>query len=372
MVNSTVINSGGTVTEEHRAFCIVGWSVPDRILIQGLTISGGYASEGGGIYSFSNVQIADCIFRDNIANYGGAVYFGTGWTERPGVGCCRRCGGEPIYYWMLPSFISRCTITNNTANYGGGIYGPAELFDKNLIVHNTADYGGGVYCWGASIFNNTIVQNSAVYGGGIYNVGTTDGTINNSILWGNTASEGGQIALVASTIGCNYSNIEGGAAEIYVDPNSTLNWGLGNIDTDPLFVESGYWDPNSTPTDPNDDFWVNGDYHLLPDSPCIDTGDPNYPEDANEFDIDGDTRIIGGRIDMGADEYAFGELSDFSGNGIVSFEDFAVLAEYWMDYVCAEPDWCEGCDFDHSGLVDLNDLRKFAENWLWQAAWYGE
>jgi hypothetical protein len=44
------------------------------------------------------------------------------------------------------------------------------------------------------------------------------------------------------------------------------------------------------------------DYHLLPDSPCIDAGDPNYPYNPNEMDLDGRPRIIGGRIDMGAYE----------------------------------------------------------------------
>jgi hypothetical protein len=44
------------------------------------------------------------------------------------------------------------------------------------------------------------------------------------------------------------------------------------------------------------------DYHLLPDSPCINTGDPDYPFDPNETDLDGLPRVIGGRIDMGAYE----------------------------------------------------------------------
>ncbi|MHC4285816.1 MAG: choice-of-anchor Q domain-containing protein [Planctomycetota bacterium] len=46
-----------------------------------------------------------------------------------------------------------------------------------------------------------------------------------------------------------------------------------------------------------------GDYHLLPGSPCIDTGDPNYVAGPNETDVDGKPRVIGGRIDMGAYEY---------------------------------------------------------------------
>jgi hypothetical protein len=82
-----------------------------------------------------------------------------------------------------------------------------------------------------------------------------------------------------------------------------LIWGLGNIDVDPCFACVGYWDSNEIPADPNDDFWIEGDYHLLPDSPCIDAGDPNYLAKPNETDLDGKPRVINGRIDMGAYEY---------------------------------------------------------------------
>jgi len=48
--------------------------------------------------------------------------------------------------------------------------------------------------------------------------------------------------------------------------------------------------------------FVEGDYHLLPISPCIDAGDPDYVAGSNETDLDGNPRIISGRIDMGAYE----------------------------------------------------------------------
>jgi len=66
-----------------------------------------------------------------------------------------------------------------------------------------------------------------------------------------------------------------------------LNWGEGNIDLDPCFVQPGYWDC----------CWVGGDYHLLPTSPCIDAGidaglytdieDNNRPFDFPDVDNNG-------------------------------------------------------------------------------------
>jgi hypothetical protein len=99
-------------------------------------------------------------------------------------------------------------------------------------------------------------------------------------------------------VSVEYSDVHGG-------------WpGEGNIDVDPLFAAPGYWDPNGTPDDLNDDFWVEGDYHLRSQagrwdsisedwvidevtSPCIDAGDPTSPLGDEPFPH-------GGRINMGA------------------------------------------------------------------------
>jgi len=45
------------------------------------------------------------------------------------------------------------------------------------------------------------------------------------------------------------------------------------------------------------------DYHLQSDSPCINRGDPAYVTDPNDVDMDGDPRVVHGRVDIGADEY---------------------------------------------------------------------
>jgi hypothetical protein len=112
----------------------------------------------------------------------------------------------------------------------------------------------------------------------------------------------------APTLFVSYSDIEGGADAIHVDPYSTLIWEGGNIDADPCFLLPGYWEPNGTPGDANDDFWVEGDYRLGLLSPCIDTGDPNYTAEPNETDVAGRPRLIGGCIDMGAFESDYLEV----------------------------------------------------------------
>jgi hypothetical protein len=45
------------------------------------------------------------------------------------------------------------------------------------------------------------------------------------------------------------------------------------------------------------------DFHLLQESPCINAGDPNFVPEPNETDIDGEPRVMLGRVDMGADEF---------------------------------------------------------------------
>lgn len=322
--------------------------------ISNTVITNCFASFGAGIYSYdSSPNITNSEIYDNVAVYGGG-----------GIFCYN---GEPV-------------INNNwiTYNYHSGIYAYDTTIEikNNLIAGNEGVLSGGIACDAnslATIENNTIVENWGLDSGGIgLDVGS-EAYVSNCILWDNfTDDDDTQIALFyneyfakQTVLDINHSNVEYDQSNVYLqDENCLLTWGGNNISMNPQFISNGIWDSN--------DIWWEGDYHLSSDSPCIDAGDPNYPEDPNKFDIDGDSRIIGGRIDIGADEYTFGDLSDFSGNGIVNFEDFAILAYYWEEYVCEEPDWCEGCDFDRSERVDFVDLRRFGENWLWQAAWYDE
>jgi len=54
---------------------------------------------------------------------------------------------------------------------------------------------------------------------------------------------------------------------------------------------------------------------------------------------------------------------DLNSDGIVNFEDHAVLAYNWLDE-CFAPDWCQGSDLNRDGIVDFGDFLDLANNWL--------
>jgi YD repeat-containing protein len=58
-------------------------------------------------------------------------------------------------------------------------------------------------------------------------------------------------------------------------------------------------------------------------------------------------------------------MADTSVDGIVNFQDFAILASRWLDEACGYPDeWCEGADIDWSTQVNMEDLAILAQHWL--------
>lgn len=190
-------------------------------------------------------------------------------------------------------------ITSNTAAQdGGGIYCNCRCdvaIAGNVIAFNQAlEDGGGIsFYWSTSTTtaNNTLVGNSAGgSGGAIAATYQSNVTAANSILWGNGASLGKEIHIddpgPGSTIlAIGYCDVEGGQASAVADPGGTLVWGLGMIDTAPLFV-----DPAA------------GDFHLTFKSPCRNTGLNYEVPPALTEDIEGDPRIFDGFADMGADE----------------------------------------------------------------------
>ena len=68
----------------------------------------------------------------------------------------------------------------------------------------------------------------------IYNIGNSNPTLTNCVIWGNKAQDGPQIYLDSdSHASVNYSDVLGGEQDVYMGQGCTLIWGEGNIETDP-------------------------------------------------------------------------------------------------------------------------------------------
>jgi hypothetical protein len=286
---------------------------------------------GGGItsYSYSNLTVTNCTFTINSAYWGGGMH---NYASNPTVTDCSFTGnsanssggmdnressptvisctfsvnsaewGGAMYNRESSPTMTGCTFTGNTANRdGGGMYNRGSsptMTGCNFTGNMANEDGGGMYNRGSSptITNCTFTGNSALRGGGMYNTVTSNPKVTNCILWDNAASsEGNEIALRdSSTIDVAYCDVQGGQAGIYDDlSGNTINWGTGNIDADPSFVDPNGPDGVMGTEDDN--------LRLSPESPCIDVGD-NSVVDANYPDLDGNERIVNGIVDMGAYE----------------------------------------------------------------------
>jgi hypothetical protein len=222
---------------------------------------------------------------------------------------------------------------------------------NNIIVGNEALNAGGIMLIHsyATITNNTIAFNRSLSGraGGIY-IESFDDVLSNCIIWGN----GDDIWQAVEASPVTYSCIEDG------DANE------GNISADPNFVDEGYWDDADTPGDLTDDFFVYGNYHIMPDSPCVDAGDNNSVPILPDVDFDGEERVFGGVVDMGMDE-AVTNPYDLNNDGIVDYRELAVLTDEWLQ----SGDQLR-TDFFEDGLINSADLSLLADQWLWRAGWY--
>jgi len=307
-----------------------------------LTNNRAHGSGGGMFISGNPTKLVDCVLRENRVEWtGGGIEL-------------RRAGSLEVV---------RCRfISNGADSRGGAICNHGDQIDLTncLLCGNTAgDKGGGIWTHlsDLTMINCTASGNQSAQGGTLFDETPLDtGTrtrgwvsIRNTIITG----EGVQVWNDYGLMSIEHTDLAGGHAGIS-DSSGSVVWGAGNADTDPWFANPGYWDPNGTADDPNDDFFVEGDYHLKSQagrrdetseswvqdevtSPCIDAGDPNSPIGHEPFPN-------GGIINMGAyggtvqaSKSYFGVplcetviAGDINGDCHVDLADIIILLDHWL------------------------------------------
>ncbi len=243
----------------------------DSATLSGFALTNGLGEYGGGVFCESQTAVvSNCVVSGNVASgydshynivegSGGGAYGGT-------LNNCTLTGNSATGTYGSGGGASACTLNNCTLSrnrawvstygyggYGGGAY-VCTLNNCTLTGNSaTGAYGSGGGAEGCTLNNCTLTSNSATYGGG----GAHSCTLNNCILFSNAPDSD------------------------YGSPGSLAgdNW-IG----DPLFVD-----------------WASGNLRMQSNSPCINAGNNSYVTCAP--DLDGNPRMVGGTVDIGAYEF---------------------------------------------------------------------
>ena len=354
---------------------VTGSGTNATAVLDGLTITGGNANgslengNGGGMYNWegsptvtnctftgnaaqtfgggmlnrrdSSPTLNNCVFRGNLSdNHGGGM---SNVTSNPTLTNCTFSGNRAVMGGGMFNFmrgdptLTNCTFSGNTAIwYGGGMRNKDRssptltncTFSRNAVTGQGGSGGGmrSVNWSSPTLTNCTFAANSATYGralacGSYQQSEPSNLELTNCILW-----DGGNEIWNEdnSVIRITYSDVQGGWA------------GTGNINANPLFVDSAI-----------------GNFHLLSDSPCIDAGTNTPPGGLPTTDMDGNPRVIGGRIDMGAYEFNHIPVADAGPDRTVEAQ------AHWGATVTLDGSGSSDADSTPGTIDDINDFNWY-------------
>jgi len=282
----------------------------ENVVLDGLVIVGGNTAEdGGGIYiTGGDVQILNSVIGENSTtaccggiHIGNSAKVGIRDTEISFNISESSGGGLGIFSGSVVT-ITNSYINYNTSKENSGAVdvrnAQANVMNTYLQYNDARMHGGAISTFAStisltntlltnnktisdtanvlainsssiSILNSTITGNNPtgdqaiILWSGTPTMPHSVLTMTNSIMWDNALSLQANPPCVDCFV-VNYSDVQG------IDGLPGIAEDIGNFDADPLFYDS-----------------YEGDYHLLGNSPCINTGDPNTQI---PYDIEGSPR----------------------------------------------------------------------------------
>lgn len=265
-------------------------------LVDGITIRGGQADAdgeyGGGIYVTGNNNgggvyiIRRCFFLENYATQGGALYVSSTVGNTADECLIDRCG----------FFNNAAGQRGNAINAGGAIYLAGAGTVVNCAVFNNEN--GGIYLdnSAAKVINSTVTRNTA---SGID--GSDNTPVYNTVIWGNSTLSSDNHRPAFNH--CAYPEANPGSGD--ADGNVYLA-AKNNEENGPHFsspsLKTGF-DTDFQLSDNNRyPLWT---WEPMEATPLVDMGNKGVYDitDYDNVDLNGDPRIQGNTIDIGAFEY---------------------------------------------------------------------
>ena len=202
--------------------------------------------------SYISVNFESCIFRNNQSSGSFSNVFLHGFKNS-------------TTNQVVSSYFTNCLFHNNVSN------GPSSQGASCITTYQNATAGGAYTTAYSGMTNCTFTNNTGPSGHAVSIIYGSNTTIVNSILYNNGNTTPLYIfPSSGSVMPSGYNNIIQGGT-------------LGGTNVNPLFVSAS-------------------DFHLTSTSPAINVGNNAYLGGVTA-DLDGNNRIVGGTVDLGAYEF---------------------------------------------------------------------
>lgn len=312
---------------QHVIRCLEAGS---EVHLDGFTIQGGNANaaspndRGAGVYVLTGETVlVNCVLRGHVATSTGAAA-----SCISGILAFRNCRiehnlagtGGGLFGLSSTLSMAQCVVRDNAGGLGGAIYlgSSAPLTAENCIFsENSAAAEGGAlyvsYSSSAGLLNCTIAYNTASSAGGAIALQQGTASLENCIVWGNTAPMFQDYA--GNSVTASYCVLQ--------EPFS----GAGNQTADPRFRLV----PDPFP------------YSLTWDSPAVDAASGNAPA----TDLAGALRPMNAADDIGALEFE----TDTDGGGLPDGYETVIAFDL-------NDDADDKLDSDGDGLDNLDEFRR--------------